>query len=108
MAECVDCFDPPGGRVCCHNGQTPMCLIKDGKVHSVCLEISRAAAASPPQFARAVADAIVRVVGEGYRDDVLANFSFAGGILSYQSFDHRIMVTARQVLSDSNSGAIMA
>ena len=105
---CVSCHKPPGGRACCPDGQTPMCLVKDGEAHTVCLPISEAVSASPDQLRTAIAEIIVGIAGKDYRGDALANTRFADGIVSYESYDGKIRARAKQVLSASGSSAGLA
>jgi tetratricopeptide (TPR) repeat protein len=42
-----ECATPPGGSVTCEKGQVPICIVKDGKVKSICK--------SPPESRKTVA-----------------------------------------------------
>ena len=101
--NCVECSKPPGGRVCCDDGLTPICLIKDGRTEGLCRMISSFDSGSAYNFATAIADDVAAFAGEEYRDEFVTFTSFAGGIFSFASLDGRVRMTAKPVTSESGT-----
>lgn len=103
MRNCVECPSPPGGEVCCEDGDTPICVIKDGRSRSLCRMISFQVSQSPEVFARAIVDDIVSMVGGEYHTEFLNNIFLVGGIFSFDSEDGRVRISAKQITSESGT-----
>ena len=80
--------------MCCEDGLTPFCIIRDGEAHGTCRNLSRRASESPDQFVLEVIDIIVEYAGENYRYDASQNITVSDGNVSYESFDGRMQVRA--------------
>jgi hypothetical protein len=108
MKNSVDCASPPGGEICCGDGQTPICVILDGKARGLCRTISNAVSESPELLISAIVDEVVAVIGEAYREEALEDMRFYDGMVSYESRNGRVRVTAKQVTSERDAPESMA
>lgn len=103
--NCVDCFDPPGGRACCEPGQTPMCYIKDGKAQSVCMSLSKDIIGDAERFAEALKAMLRALSGPAYFTDIEQNFRLVGGRATFVSANGSVKMTALNPESDRGGGA---
>lgn len=93
--------------MCCEDGLTPFCIIRDGEAHGTCRNLSRLASESRDQLVLEVIDVIVEYVGEDYRHDASQRITAFDGNVSYESFDGRVQVRATQVPLEQGSPGVL-